>query len=363
MKFLESAWGTFCRNTFLLVVAVQLCGWVLSPPPARAQAGIPIEHFIFIIQENHSFDNYFGTFPGANGIPKGTRLPIRPGGPLVEKPFRSGSHIPDLNHDWVSAKLDYDNGAMDGFFWGEWPEAKQYNGLGIITPKADPNLVRPYNPTPTPTTTNSSHRLPVERELSPNGFADDEDPADPGVEARNEALLASEKPDSSPPPRSKMPNFVKYTFSYVDYRVIPNYWEYALTYTLCDNFFSSLEGPSLPNHLYLVAGQSGGLCTEANGHWIYDYFYFPCIADLLGNANVSWTYHINTINNVQAEYIWNPLPGFQPYTKYQIAPHLTTTSQFYTDIKNGTLPQVSYLIPSIATSEHPTANIQAGCGM
>ena len=42
---------------------------------ARAQSGaIPIEHFIFIVQENHSFDNYFGTYPGANGIPKGAAL-------------------------------------------------------------------------------------------------------------------------------------------------------------------------------------------------------------------------------------------------------------------------------------------------
>ncbi len=36
---------------------------------AQGSAGIPIEHFIYIIQENHSFDNYFGTYPNANGIP------------------------------------------------------------------------------------------------------------------------------------------------------------------------------------------------------------------------------------------------------------------------------------------------------
>ena len=51
---------------------------------AQAQSTIPFEHFIYIIQENHSFDNYFGTFPGANGIPAGTALPDFPGGPLVK---------------------------------------------------------------------------------------------------------------------------------------------------------------------------------------------------------------------------------------------------------------------------------------
>jgi phospholipase C len=85
-------------------------------------AGIPIEHFIFIIQENHSFDNYFGTFPGANGIPAGTALPDYPGGPLVNKPFLiHETHVPhDLPHIWVATKLAYDNGAMDGFLWAEY---------------------------------------------------------------------------------------------------------------------------------------------------------------------------------------------------------------------------------------------------
>ena len=42
---------------------------------ARAQAKTPIKHFVVLMQENHSFDNYFGTYPGADGIPKGTCMP------------------------------------------------------------------------------------------------------------------------------------------------------------------------------------------------------------------------------------------------------------------------------------------------
>lgn len=64
-----------------------LLGMGLTNANAQGGAGIPIEHFIFIVQENHSFDNYFGTYPGANGIPAGTMLPDYPGGPLVEAPF------------------------------------------------------------------------------------------------------------------------------------------------------------------------------------------------------------------------------------------------------------------------------------
>jgi len=43
---------------------------------------IPIEHVVLLIKENHCFDNYFGTFPGANGMimPRAANLPP-PAGP------------------------------------------------------------------------------------------------------------------------------------------------------------------------------------------------------------------------------------------------------------------------------------------
>ena len=64
----------------------------MSPPAHLAwMTGIKkIKHVIWIIQENHSFDNYFGTFPGADGIPPGTALARRPGGRRCIKPF----HMP-----------------------------------------------------------------------------------------------------------------------------------------------------------------------------------------------------------------------------------------------------------------------------
>src|ERR1700758_1750262 len=83
---------------------------------AAGNPAIPIEHIIVIVQENHSFDNYFGTFPGANGIPAGTMLPQVPGGPAVLAPFLATTTKPhDLSHTWLSAALSYDNGLMDGF--------------------------------------------------------------------------------------------------------------------------------------------------------------------------------------------------------------------------------------------------------
>jgi phospholipase C len=46
-----------------------------SPPPVQ---NIPIKHLVFIVQENHTFDNYFGTYPGADVIPPNTHVPIDP---------------------------------------------------------------------------------------------------------------------------------------------------------------------------------------------------------------------------------------------------------------------------------------------
>jgi len=69
----------------------------------------PIKHIVVIMQENRSFDNYFGTYPGANGISKGTCVPLSPDNPSVGcvKPFLSTDVISgDLPHGYQSSWLD-----------------------------------------------------------------------------------------------------------------------------------------------------------------------------------------------------------------------------------------------------------------
>lgn len=103
--------------------AVFLFSGVLHARDAISSSQISINHFIYIIQENHSFDNYFGTCPGADGIKPGTKLADKPGGPGIYKPFHfSGNAIPrDLDHSWSAAVTAYNHGRMDGFVWAEWP--------------------------------------------------------------------------------------------------------------------------------------------------------------------------------------------------------------------------------------------------
>src|ERR1700687_3919686 len=71
----------------------------------------PIKHIIIIVQENHTFDNYFGTFPGANGIQND---------PSTVQPFQITQKITkDLCHSWLCAHQAYANGTMAGFLTAE----------------------------------------------------------------------------------------------------------------------------------------------------------------------------------------------------------------------------------------------------
>ena len=148
----------------------------------------------------------------------------------------------------------------------------------------------------------------------------------------------------------------------MDYHEIPNYWEYARRFTLCDYFFSSLMGPSEPNHLYSVAAQSGGLVNNpgpglATEPGVYT---FPTMCDLLQSSDVSWKYYDEKPDPHQHS-LWNPLPGFRQFQEDpKLMAHLVHTDEFYTDLKNGSLPAVSWLVPIPADSEHPPANVKTG---
>ena len=84
------------------------------------QPATPIEHFVMVMQENHTFDNYFGTYPGADGFPAGLKMPVDPNDPdagTVEPWHIGKASITDLNHSLSTFKDQFNNGKMDGFVW------------------------------------------------------------------------------------------------------------------------------------------------------------------------------------------------------------------------------------------------------
>jgi phospholipase C len=98
----------------------------LKPPQTSSQgplvtdalAATRLKHVFVIMQENHTFDNYFGTYPGADGLPSPMQMPVDPANPAagMASPFHlDAPRTQDLDHSDVSARTAFDNGRMDGF--------------------------------------------------------------------------------------------------------------------------------------------------------------------------------------------------------------------------------------------------------
>src|SRR4051812_33922579 len=82
----------------------------LATPPDLTPEKVPIEHVIVVVKENHTFDNYFGSFPGAEG---NTMCKLKSGTiPCPRAPDRTPR---DLDHGHDAALTDWDHGKMDGW--------------------------------------------------------------------------------------------------------------------------------------------------------------------------------------------------------------------------------------------------------
>jgi len=103
-----------------------IAGTLLPLPlilPAEAGAltktpSLPIKHLIVVMQDNHSFDNYFGTYPDADGIPSSACVPVDPHDPETAciDPFHvAGASVARLDDSALTHSLQYHGGRLDGF--------------------------------------------------------------------------------------------------------------------------------------------------------------------------------------------------------------------------------------------------------
>jgi phospholipase C len=234
-------------------------------PPA---ATYPIKHIFIFVQENHTFDNYFGMYPGVNGLAYAKPQTGANGTAYVPQELNRATLAKDLCHSSDCARADYNNGSMNGFIAGE---------------------------------------------------------------------------------KSNM------TMGYFNPDLIPYYWDYASQYVLMDNYYTSAMTQSLPNHIYLLAGQSGGLMIN-NASFKFN---FPTIVDKLDAANVSWAYYAGQHSTTNG---WNPLPSSPSYMKnHPGLSNLKETNEFSFDLGRATFPSVAWIMPQTEElSEHPPYNITAG---
>jgi phospholipase C len=304
-----------------------------------------IKHVIVIQQENRSFDSYFGTFPGADGIPmkngKPTMCVPDPAARTCVAPYVDHA---DVNgggpHNAKSAPADIDGGKMDGFI-GQAESGKK----GCLIP-TDP------------------------------------------------ACTNSARPD---------------VMGYHTGSDIPNYWTYAKDFVLQDHLFEPNASWSLPSHLFMVSewsayctqhdnpssctnavetkhserppdtpayygGKAGAANPGTNGQPVYAW---TDLTYLLYKSHISWGYFVVSgtepdCQNPAAETcapiqqnsstpgIWNPLPWFDTVKADHQLGNIQSVDRFYAAAKAGTLPAVSWVVPSGAVSEHPPAPVSDG---
>jgi len=305
-----------------------------------------IKHIIIIMQENRSFDSYFGTYPGADGIPMRSGVPAvcvpDPRNGRCQRPYHDHR---DMNlggpHSAQSAVVDVNGGRMDGFI-GE----AEHAAFGIETTAGGGVQCTPIS-------------------------------TDPRCGGR-------EHPD---------------VMGYHDRREIPDYWAYAENFVLQDHMFEPNASWSLPAHLFIVSEWSA-VCLEPDrpmsctnelenpeqlkrvrilhffGAYRSPHYAWTDLTYLLHQHHVSWAYYIvaglepdtedDSMNGVQGVLnaktpgIWNPLPWFDTVRDDGELQNIQDISLFYKAVKSGKLPAVSWICPDGEHSEHPSALISVG---
>jgi phospholipase C len=329
--------GVFFATSLILVLAVSTVNMlgIVGEQPSK------IQHIIFIVQENHSFDNYFGTYPGANGLPQGTSLPDNLNG--------TGGSVQPFHLD-VSQPISIVGDELP-------PGVSDPDDLAALNTSTQPFPMGNES-----IAGDLSHAWSVAHEAYDNGKMD-------GFVAAEKSAL---------------------TMGYYDRQDIPYYWDYADNYVLDDNFFSSEMGPSFPNHLYIASGSNGPV-IGMNYSWILDggiidnpassfswtgvNLTWATLAEELSQANMSWSWYDGDANPT-APTIWNVLPLFSYFQAHpaQLTQHVKNTQSFVNDVQDGSLPAVSWIIPGswtppdypatckgVSPSEHPPA--RSDCGM
>jgi len=282
-----------------------------------------IEHVIFVVQENRSFDEIFGTFPGADGIPRrpdgswAVCLPDPATGHCV-RPY----HDTDVwdaggSHNEAASKMDVNHGRMDGF-------VRTYRRVGNVC-------------------TRDPRRPPCRR-------------ATPGPRGQPDVM------------------------GFHDARELPNLWTYAHDFVLQDRLFAPADSWTLPSHLFLVSAWSARCahpsdpmsCTSnlsLNGEpWTRRHtrpYGWTDITYLLHDRGISWGYYVGANSCIVAPCdpttgdrtvpTQNPLPGFRTVAQNHQLGNIRSHEDFFAQAAaDGCgLPAVSWVMPGIGYSDHP----------
>ncbi len=342
----------FLKSAFAVAAACLL----FSGKPAVADGLEGIKHIVIIYQENRSFDNLYGTFPGANGVAQASAV--------------SKTQV-DLNgHPYASLANVPGGFASDALFPATVP-----NGPWDIGLYAPPNMA----------TRDISHNFYHEIKQANGGLM-------------NEFSTWSDDP--------------ALCMGHYDYQTLP---EAALAqeFTLCDNYFQGTFGASMLNHLFMIGARDPGsfpqfqavsqvsvITNDPNtlqdnavspapffflvnsddpfnpphGVPAPDGIYVPVltydtIGDRLNDKGISWKWYAQnwdaTIADPNGAIAGNFDFDHQPFDFFaNYAPgtpgraaHLQDVNNFFSDVQNHSLPSVVWIKPYATDNEHPADGI------
>jgi phospholipase C len=138
---------------------------------------------------------------------------------------------------------------------------------------------------------------------------------------------------------------------------LPYYYSLFPKYTLMANYSCGVLSETYPNRLVLYSGTSGGITTNnINQNGSLDW---PCVCDLLSDHKITFkNYNFHCSDNYSIIALFKRWATGGPNNELN-----QSMSQFFTDCKNNTLPQVSFITEAPPYDEHPPANIHTGEGM
>jgi phospholipase C len=271
-----------------------------GPGPSTCAKLTDIEHVVILIQENRSFDHYFGSYRGVRGFsdpsmafqqpdpanttspPIGSLLPFH-----LDTSTTNAACTHDITHDWVPQHQSWNNGVMNGF-------------------------VRAH--------------LPIDA---------------------NDAILC---------------------MGYYNRADIPYYYALADRFTICDNYFCSVMGPTDPNRLYTMTasldpdGKNGGPVLQTvvtNRAAMTGRLTYTTMIEQLQARGISWKVYSSPdetiLGGILSDNVLTYFKNFQDPASvlHQNAFGPQFPVDFLADVVSGNLPQVSWLVGSVLTSDHP----------
>ncbi|MEY9926450.1 phospholipase C [Catenulispora sp. GP43] len=292
--------------------------------PAGLAAGAPagagkIQHIVVIMQENRSFDSYFGTYSGADGIPAGVCVPDA-ATKKCDPPFHDGNVVNHGGpHGQANAAADIDGGKMDGF-------------VDQVAAKGDAQSAQCANP-------DDPNCVPA---------------GEPDVMGWHDAR--------------EIPNYWAYAqhFTLQDHMFEPN-----ASWSLPAHLFMVSEWSA-----HCTKANDPSSCTNALQNPGMKNYAWTDLTYLMYRAGVSWGYYLVSGSEPDCEDdaqtcapvkqdaktpgIWNPLPAFSTVKDDGQVGDIQSVDNFVTAAGKGTLPQVSWVVPAQQVSEHPPASIDDG---